>query len=703
MSSRARGGPQQAKAAPPTTAPPPQHTTGRHPPSVVITTDDTAAVPPLQRRDSRLPSASSSALSSSTDAQRPQHASSPSSPSLWFRLRREVASWQRGTVSIHDVDVWLRFNVYIRRGFRHRQLRKREALGSLFLYLHNETFNVFSHLVAALVMLSLLLWPLRAPASGGDGGGIDVYGGSGVASSSFSPSSPAWSASEGRAWRPSAQREGNGGGGRQEISVQTPSWLLRSLHGLDSDAAASSSSESLNTAASDGTLGSRVHVPPSSAAPARDVLPVAGGDSYWWWSSSSPASLSSSGWLATFFFLLSSSRSASPVLDGNARPPISVAARLAFSLGPLSWCLCLTFVLSCTYHTFMPCCRSRRGYQQLLQCDVMGVLLSIGGSAYTYLTCGMPCASATTVLVAAVLAAAATLLCLYLVVLAPMWDVLSEGCHWVWAAAQGAAARGLGRMIEYATGGPLPVLSVQQQQQQRFPGRRPRGEAAPLPQSGGISVVYRTVLRWVHQHRHSGSAGAADSSDGGAHSSPHSPTTAARLAEPVHVSAHQRAAVMGVYCLLHLGLYRFFVVPKSYAAHGGFTQGVYYHNWSYLCLFLGGAINAARFPEKVIFQCTRAAAQHTRHSAAEEAARWCAEELAADSGAVPPAASPPPSWWHRFSFSKFIVTYVVSASTLDYVGNSHNLWHVCTMLSAFCNVLAVYYDCVEYDLVLCPS
>lgn len=700
--------------------------------------------------------------------------------SLWTRAQLELASWKRGTVSIHDVDPWLQFNVYIRRGFRHRLLRKREALGSLFLYVHNESFNVLSHLVAALLMLSLLWWPPRVLMGDGGSGGeavsataaafgvmSDLYerssGGGGVSWATpeaerlwFAANDPSFSSSPGK------QRGRDGSGARRggeppaPSSGQIPSWL-RGLHGLEPTGSATAAAakkqkqEHVVKAASRGEEWdtkeeeSRGYVPPGGATSPRDMFTAPADEP----SSSSAATAYLTSWASFLRFLVLlpfspfiSTTTTADALPADVEPlstqvPLSIAARLRFSLRPLTCCLLLTFLLSCVYHTFMPCCRSRRGYQQLLQCDVVGVLLSIGGSAYTYLTCGMPCASENALLSATTLVTVSTLLCLYCVVLAPMWGVLTDGWRWIWALTQGVVAWVLCAVIEFVTGAPLPpaefdvapssssVSRSASQQQQRQQRQQPPLHARATGRQGQIqrgqtrlpkmrreqppSASYRVILSWLHRYRHVAAAPtcpfqheAADVCTAHRHTE-----KAATPREPVHITAHQRAAVVGVYCLLHLGIYRWFVYPKSSPAYGGFTQGVYYHNATYVFLFIGGIVNAARFPERVVFHWTRKAAQHTRALAAEEAAAWCAEELTRDVKR-PPSASPPlpashvHSWWYRFSFPKWMVTYVVSASTLDYVGNSHNLWHICTMLSAFSNVLAVYYDCIEYDLVVCP-
>ncbi|KPA83685.1 hypothetical protein ABB37_01941 [Leptomonas pyrrhocoris] len=677
------------------------------------------------------------------------HLQTSPSPPLWARVQREVASWKRGTVSIHNVDPWLQFNVYIRRGFRHRLLRKREAVGSLFLYPHNESFNILTHLAAALLLLSLLLWPPRA-ALGGEGGGGGADGVQGRYEGGRRGGSPWTSGAEGQwltAWSASlsdrsdgARASGRGSRGA-EVRVpppqQVPTWL-HSLHGLPSSAGSSESASASNAQTGDERGGGAFdaagrdeywegregygYVPPGGGASPRDDLRSNGAP---------PSAPLPSSWSAFFVYVLpisifasTTTTTASPVAADSPLPlPISVAARLDLSFTPLTWCLLLTFLLSCVYHTFMPCCHSRRGYQQLLQCDIMGVLLSIVGSAYAYFACGMPCASERAMLWAAVVVAVFTLVCLYVAVVAPLWSFWIGVWCWLWAAVQGVIAWSLCAVVELITGAPLlfpppsasrsvaqPPLQRAQRVSER---RRCRGDdARPGPRArvndrAPSSAAYDALLFWLHRHRQACTLQSCLASPTAAGPTDAGPTDT----EAVHVTANQRALVMGVYVLLHLGFYRCLVYPKSQPAFGGFTQGVYYHNLSYLWLFIGGIVNVARFPERVVFHWTRSAARHARRLAAEEAAAWCAEELTrnvGDTAAAAAAASPSAttahssaSWWRRFCFPKLMATYVVSASTLDYIGNSHNLWHICTVLSAFSNLLAVYYDCMEYDLVVC--
>ncbi|KAG5487292.1 hypothetical protein LSCM4_07781 [Leishmania orientalis] len=608
-----------------------------------------------------------------------------SAGSLWSLVRREIASWRRGTISIHEVDAWLRFNPYIRRGFRHRFLRKREALGSLVLYVHNETFNIASHLAMAALMVLLLLWPPQVPQMSSGGGVPDVYDGA-VGGCGLHPAA-ASARGHARGGSSFGERERSEPLGRYRREVtEVPSWL-RGLHGLASAPSAA--------AAHSDAKDRPEYVPPCDAAASpRRVLGVA-----------AAGAATPSFTLRFFSFLLGGSAVSSSTMTpptsmmagvdtASTPPPMSVSTRLALSLTPLLLGFLLTFALSVLYHMFMPCCRSRRGYQQLLQCDVMGVIFSISASAYTYFTCGMPCADESVQAWSGALMVVAALLCIYVLVLAPMWGVLAELCAHALHLAQWVAAAVMAAALEFLMGCPLLVAP---------PCPPPvscsvRGGNRP-PLSPGLHTGQH-LLAWVQRHRHLSSARLSGAS------------TARTSVEPVHVSALQRVAVAGTYCLLHLCVYLTLVYPKSRPDMGGFTQATHYHSASYAWLFLGGLINAARFPEVIVFHWTRRAARHTRRVTAAEEAAWCAEELRRDAAAAasssrgsarsaPPPSVSAPTLWERLCVPKLMVTYIVSASTLDYIGNSHNIWHVCTVLSALSTILAVYYDCIEYDLVQC--
>ncbi|KAH9586750.1 AdipoR/hemolysin-III-related [Trypanosoma melophagium] len=62
-------------------------------------------------------------------------------------------------VGIQQVDPWLQFNPHILSGYRPR-MSTRDALRSFFT-LHNESFNIWSHTLAALFVLYLAIYPPR--------------------------------------------------------------------------------------------------------------------------------------------------------------------------------------------------------------------------------------------------------------------------------------------------------------------------------------------------------------------------------------------------------------------------------------------------------------------------------------------------------------------------------------------------------------
>ncbi|CAD2220041.1 hypothetical protein AGDE_13933 [Angomonas deanei] len=62
-------------------------------------------------------------------------------------------------VSIHEVPPFLRFNPYIRRGYRPAPIPIAAAARSVFGYLHNETTNIVIHLLSAVVMLYFTVSP----------------------------------------------------------------------------------------------------------------------------------------------------------------------------------------------------------------------------------------------------------------------------------------------------------------------------------------------------------------------------------------------------------------------------------------------------------------------------------------------------------------------------------------------------------------
>lgn len=59
--------------------------------------------------------------------------------------------------NISDAPVWMRHDVYITRGYRRSQNSFRGCFDSLW-YIHNETVNVWSHLLTGALFLTLFIW-----------------------------------------------------------------------------------------------------------------------------------------------------------------------------------------------------------------------------------------------------------------------------------------------------------------------------------------------------------------------------------------------------------------------------------------------------------------------------------------------------------------------------------------------------------------
>ena len=63
---------------------------------------------------------------------------------------------RRYLLDITEVPSWLQYNRWVHTGYRRLNQTPLEALGSLF-YFHNETINVWSHLVPS-ILCGLVLW-----------------------------------------------------------------------------------------------------------------------------------------------------------------------------------------------------------------------------------------------------------------------------------------------------------------------------------------------------------------------------------------------------------------------------------------------------------------------------------------------------------------------------------------------------------------
>ena len=60
-------------------------------------------------------------------------------------------------LNIHELPDWMQNDQYIRQGYRAPQNSIRGCFQSLW-YLHNETVNIWSHLLTAMFMTALLAW-----------------------------------------------------------------------------------------------------------------------------------------------------------------------------------------------------------------------------------------------------------------------------------------------------------------------------------------------------------------------------------------------------------------------------------------------------------------------------------------------------------------------------------------------------------------
>lgn len=74
---------------------------------------------------------------------------------------------------------------------------------------------------------------------------------------------------------------------------------------------------------------------------------------------------------------------------------VSPVPGFLFQLG--LWSFIFIFFASSCYHLFMPCCRSAKQYRYLINCDILGSLVSISLSAYTFIVFGNRCLSTWTI------------------------------------------------------------------------------------------------------------------------------------------------------------------------------------------------------------------------------------------------------------------------------------------------------------------
>jgi adiponectin receptor len=108
------------------------------------------------------------------------------------------------------------------------------------------------------------------------------------------------------------------------------------------------------------------------------------------------------------------------------------------------------------------------------------------------------------------------------------------------------------------------------------------------------------------------------------------------------MSVAQRFRAFGVHCIVRLLLCQYIMFPK--VLRFGFTRSYVYHTTSFFVILLGGLFNVSRVPE-----------------------RWL----------------PVTSRW------------------IDFIGNSHNWWHLMCIGSGALTILGAVYDIVEYEETSC--
>ena len=60
-------------------------------------------------------------------------------------------------ISVKELPIWMRQDLYIRHGYRAPQKSVQGCYNSLW-FLHNETVNIWSHLLMGIFMIGLLTW-----------------------------------------------------------------------------------------------------------------------------------------------------------------------------------------------------------------------------------------------------------------------------------------------------------------------------------------------------------------------------------------------------------------------------------------------------------------------------------------------------------------------------------------------------------------
>ena len=149
------------------------------------------------------------------------------------------------------------------------------------------------------------------------------------------------------------------------------------------------------------------------------------------------------------------------------------------------------------------------------------------------------------------------------------------------------------------------------------------------------------------------------------------------------MTAAQRFLVFGVHLMLRLVLQFSVLMPKLRAT--GVHSAMYLHTLSFVLLMVGSILNISRFPERLF---TRVHPLHSTHSVASEIQRVVApSNLPGDDAAG-----------RHHGTSHSLYRWPASlARLLDFVGNSHNIWHVLSTLSCYATLQGVVADYEEHD------
>lgn len=164
--------------------PPPSSTSGSGsgPEATAITTTGTSRPTSSQSDDTTTPSTESYQLRSRSRPRRPstssQHSQHSTSSALLSTARAAEARVEEALrVLLHwdDLPAWRRDNAFIVSGYRPTSYSVSGSFGSL-LYMHNETVNIWTHLLGAVFFLAVggwFLWKVIAPRVG-EASGSDV-------------------------------------------------------------------------------------------------------------------------------------------------------------------------------------------------------------------------------------------------------------------------------------------------------------------------------------------------------------------------------------------------------------------------------------------------------------------------------------------------------------------------------------------------